>query len=283
VNVGIFEAGAGVTEGLREEFMLGLEAVNSEDDVALFLEVSAVASDVSGDAPVIQLGGGIEEDIVGGGVSLQDLEEPGGEDHRYVRRKSFGGGVELGAIRALTRTLVSSEALDLGVVFLAAADPACFEVDPLFHGDLEVRGLTDVGNVPFGWHVIILDGFFMGEELVFQALNAATKCRLMIHLLFFMLGDGGTEPGNEFSEGILADVVKGHEGADCCVGGNRVSCLYVWHVVGGARVGSRFVSGRGVHVEEVLQKLVGSGGKDVVGVCGEWRVGEVEVFKVSSE
>jgi hypothetical protein len=66
VDVGIFEAGASVAEGLGEEFVFGLEAVDGEDDVARLFEVSAVAGDVSGDTSVVQLGGGIEEDVVGG-------------------------------------------------------------------------------------------------------------------------------------------------------------------------------------------------------------------------
>jgi hypothetical protein len=84
VDIGVFKVGAGITEGLRKELMFGLKVVDGEDDVALFFEVSAVASNVGGDAPVIQLGGGVEEDIIGRGAPLKDLEEPGGEDRRYV-------------------------------------------------------------------------------------------------------------------------------------------------------------------------------------------------------
>jgi hypothetical protein len=113
VNIGIFETGASVAEGLGEEFVFGLEVVDGEDDVARLFEVSAVAGDVGGNTPVVQLGGGVEEDVVGGGTSLQDLEEPGGEDCRYVRRKAMGGGEDFGTIRALTRTLASCESFDL--------------------------------------------------------------------------------------------------------------------------------------------------------------------------
>jgi hypothetical protein len=45
---------------------------------------------------------------------LQDLEEPRGEDSRYVRRKSMGGGEDFGMIRALTVTLLRAQGPDVG-------------------------------------------------------------------------------------------------------------------------------------------------------------------------
>jgi hypothetical protein len=156
-------------------------------------------------------------------------------------------------IRALTRTFASCEALDLGEVFAAATDPACLEVDSLFHGDLEVRGTADISNVPLGWCIVVADGFFMHEEGILQALNAASKCGLVARRFLFALGNGGAEPSNEFSECVLGDVVEGQEGIDRGAGGDGISRLYAWQVVGGARAGSWFVSSRGVHVKEVLQ------------------------------
>jgi hypothetical protein len=253
VYVGVFKAGTGVTEGLGKELMLGLEVVDGEDDVALLLEVGAVAGDVGGDTPVVQLGGGVKEDVVGGWLALENLEEPGGEDCRYVRRKATGGGVDLGAIRALTRTLASCESFDLGEVFAVATDPARLEIDSLFHRDFEVRGAVGVRDVPLGWYVIFAGGFFVYEEGLLQALNAASKCGLVARYFLFALGNGGAEASDEFSEGVLGDVVKGQEGVDRGAGGDGISRLYVWQVVGGARVGWRFVSGRGVHVKEALQ------------------------------
>jgi hypothetical protein len=263
VDVGIFEAGTGVTEGLSEELVLSLEAVDGEDDVARLFEVSAVVRDVGGDTPVVQLGSGVKEDVVGRGAPLQDLEEPGGEDHRYVWRKVMGGGVDLGAIRAFTRTLASCEPFDLWKVFAAAADPLRFEVDPLFHGDLEVRGTVDIGDVPLRWRVVVADSLFVDSEGLLQALNAASKCGLVARRFLFTLGDGGAEASDEFSEGVLGDIVEGQERVDRSTREDGVSRLYGCgmvggatdsrHMVGGARVGSRFVSGRGVHVEEVLQ------------------------------
>jgi hypothetical protein len=64
VNVGVFEVGASVAEGLGKEFVLGLEAVDGEDDMALLFEVGAIAGDVGGDTPIVQLGGGVEEGVV---------------------------------------------------------------------------------------------------------------------------------------------------------------------------------------------------------------------------
>jgi hypothetical protein len=84
VDIGVFETGMGVAEGLGEELMLGLEAVDGEDNVARLFEVGVVVRDVGGDTPIVQLGGGVEEDVVGRGVPLQDLEEPGGEDGGHV-------------------------------------------------------------------------------------------------------------------------------------------------------------------------------------------------------
>jgi hypothetical protein len=249
VHVGVLEAGAGVAEGLSEEFVFCLEAVNGEDDVARLFEVSAVARDVGGDAPVVQLGGGVEEDVVGGRAALEDLEEPGGEDCRYVRRKAAGGGEDFGAIRALA----SCEAFDLGKVFAASPDPARFEVDPLFHGDLEVRGAADIGDVPLRWRVVIPDGIPVYSKGFLQALNAASKCGLVARCLLFALGNGGAEASDEFSEGVLGDVVKGQEGVDRSARGDGVSHLYGWQVVGGTRLGLRFNSGRGVHIEVALE------------------------------
>jgi hypothetical protein len=259
MDVGVLKAGAGVAEGLGEELVFGLEAVDGEDDVARLFEVGAVTRDVGGDAPVVQLRGGVEEDVVGGWTALEDLEEPGGEDRRYVWRKAAGGGVDLSAIRALTRTLASCEAFDLGEVFAASTDPARLEVDPLFHRDLEVRGAADIGDVPLRWRVFVPDGILMYGKGFLQALNAASKWGLVVRRFLFALGDGGAEAGNEFSEGVLRDVVKGQEGVDCGAWGDGISRLYIWHPVGGTRVRSRFVKGDsvgeggGVHVTVCLQ------------------------------
>jgi hypothetical protein len=209
VDVGVLEAGASVIEGLGEELVLGLEVVDGEDDMALLLVVGAVTGDVGGDAPVVQFGGGVEEDVEGGRPALENLEEPGGEDRRYLWRKATGGGVNLGVIRALTRTLASCEAFDLGEVLVASADPARLEVDPLWHGDLEVRGTPVVSDVPFRGSVFIPDSLFVYGEGLLQARNAASKWGLTARHFFFVLRDGGAEAGDEFSEGVLGDVVEG--------------------------------------------------------------------------
>jgi hypothetical protein len=70
VDVGVFETGAGIAEGLSEELVFGLEAVDGEDDVAQLFEVGVVARDVGGDTPIVQLGSGIEEDVVSRGAPL---------------------------------------------------------------------------------------------------------------------------------------------------------------------------------------------------------------------
>jgi hypothetical protein len=105
-------------------------------------------------------------------------------------------------------------------------DPSRFEVDPLFHGDLKVRGAVDIGDVPLRWCVIVPDGLLMDGEGFFQALNAASKCGLVARCLFLALGDGGTEASDEFSESVLGDIVEGQEGVDCSAGRDWIGCLY---------------------------------------------------------
>jgi hypothetical protein len=293
VHVGVFEAGTGVAEGLGEELVFGLEAVDGEDDMALLLVVGAIAGDVGGDTPVVQLGGGVEEGVVRWRASLQDLEEPGGEDGGDVRREAVEWGVYFSAIRALTRTLASGEPFDLWEVFAAAADPSRLEVDPLWHRDLEVRGAVVVGDVPFRWCVVIPDGLFVNGEGLLQALNAASKCGLVARRFFLAFRDGGAETGDEFSEGVLGNVVEGEECVDRGARGDGISRLNGRGVIGGApdgrhvvrgsRAGSRFVSDWGVHVKEVLQELVGGVSEDVMGVRSERCVGEVEAFEVSGK
>jgi hypothetical protein len=126
----------------------------------------------------------------------------------------MGRGVDFSAIRALTRALMSCESLDLGEVFAAAADPSRLDVDPLFHGDLEVGGAVNIGDVPLRRRVIVSDGLLVDSEGLLQALNTASKCGLAVRRFFFPLGDGGAEPGDKFSEGVLRDVVEGQEGID---------------------------------------------------------------------
>jgi hypothetical protein len=175
----------------------------------------------------------------------------------------MGGGVDFSPIRALTRALASCKSFDFGEVLATAADPLGFDVDPLFHGDLEIGGAVNVRDVPLRWRVIVSDGLLMDGEGFLQALNVASKCGLVARCFFFPLRDGGAKPGDEFSESVLGDVVEGQERVDHGARGDGISRLYgccvvggtsdSWHVVRGTRGGSRFVSDRGIHVEEALQ------------------------------
>jgi hypothetical protein len=157
----------------------------------VLLIVVVVPSEVGSDTPVLELGGGLEEGVKGGAVALEDLEEPGRETRRSLRQKSVGRGVDGGVIRDFTRALAAGEAFDLRVIVGALADPARAEVDPIFHGDFEIRGLIGIGHIP-EWRLIFVVFFFLiMEDALLESGDAVAERGLGVFSLCLSLGDGG--------------------------------------------------------------------------------------------
>jgi len=153
------------TEQLSKPHRVGfsLELLNACIDVGHLVVVLSVVSDVSGNAPIVQLLGSVDECVEYGRLTNEELVEPLGNGVNGLRQKD-GGSMDRDKIGVGLGALFFS--VGQHHAFIGHLDPFGGAVQAFANGDLKIW-VVDIAFVAVGSSAV---AFFIVSKLVFQSL-----------------------------------------------------------------------------------------------------------------
>ena len=146
-----------------------MELLDAHVDVGQLVVVLPIASDISSNAPIVQLFGGIGEHVEDGRLADEELMEPLGNGVNGLCRKD-GGSMDRDKIGVGLGPLLFS--VGQHHAFIGHLDPLGGAVQAFTNGDFEVW-IVDIALVSVRSGAV---AFFIVSELVFQLLVMVVGC-----------------------------------------------------------------------------------------------------------